>query len=220
MGEGEVVLHGRDGGLELENVLLVEDLKWERYADGVYNDGFYEMNLIACNDMDTVYDDDEFYKVQVKGSSFLEVGEVDDKGDVTSCVKKDVVKNVEDVLIKEKDVRVEKTVKPNEVICVNNAATFIIEDQAVCKENEGVEAAKGSYVVKAMVENAATTEGVLKEGARVGGNNVQKVYDVKRPRRSARLQSLYRGLDVKAVHLKTRKQRFKKKELQGSVNLT
>ncbi|CAI5517291.1 unnamed protein product [Closterium sp. Naga37s-1] len=216
MGEGEVVLHGPDGGIELENVLLVEDLKWERYADGVFNDGFYEMNLIACNDMDSVYEDDEFYKVEVKGSSFLEVGEVDDKGDVTSCVKKDV----EDVLIKEKDVRVEKTVKPNEVTRVNNAATFIIEDGAVCKENEGVEAEKGSYVVKAMVENAATTEGLLKEGARVGGNNVQKVYDVKRPRRSARLQSIYRGLDVKADNLKTRKQRFKMQELQGSVNLT
>ncbi|CAI5971758.1 unnamed protein product [Closterium sp. NIES-65] len=87
-GEGDVVLQSPYGEMRQENVLLVEDSKvnlasqsqlddlgckifydrgevtvfgpeWEKYADGYFSDGFYEMNLIAMNDKDEIYEDPE-----------------------------------------------------------------------------------------------------------------------------------------------------------------
>ncbi|CAI6007778.1 unnamed protein product [Closterium sp. NIES-65] len=91
-GEGDVVLRSPYGVVKLESVLLVADLKvnlvsqsqlddlgckifydsgevtvfgpeWEKYADGYFSDGFYEMNLVATNDMDEIYEDPESVNV-------------------------------------------------------------------------------------------------------------------------------------------------------------
>ncbi|CAI5495574.1 unnamed protein product [Closterium sp. Naga37s-1] len=72
------------------------------------------------------------------------------------------------------------------------AAAIVVEDEAVNAKSEGVEAVKGDIMVKGS----------------------------KMPRRSERLKDISQGLDVKALNFKTRKQRFKVQELQGSVKPT
>ncbi|CAI5953075.1 unnamed protein product [Closterium sp. NIES-65] len=118
-GEGDVVLQSPYGEMRLENVLLVEDLKvnlvsqsqlddlgckifydrgevavfgpeWEKYADGYSSDSFYEMNLVAMNDKDEIYEDPES----------TEDDESEDSDDMAASVEA-AVKQEEEIVIME-----------------------------------------------------------------------------------------------------------------------
>ncbi|CAI5933711.1 unnamed protein product [Closterium sp. NIES-64] len=229
-GEGDVVLQSPYGEVKLENVLLVEDLKvnlvsqsqlddlgckifydsrkvtvfgsdWEKYADGYFSDGFYEMNLGAMNDKDEIYEDPES----------TEDDESDDSDDMAASVEA-AVNQEEEIVIMEA-----AAVNGGDGDDVNTFAAAI--DEAVNAKCVGV-AVKGDIMVKGSKANATAKGQVLKEDEHVEGYETREVLSVEMPRSSERIKKMFQGLDVKALNFKTRKQRFKVQELQGSVNPT
>ncbi|CAI5970757.1 unnamed protein product [Closterium sp. NIES-64] len=201
-GEGDVVLKSLYGEVKLESVLLVEDLKWEKYADGYFSDGFYEMNLVAMNDKDEIYEDPES----------TEDDESEDSDDMAASVEA-AVKLEEEIVITEA-----AAVNGGDGDDVNTfVAAIVVEDEAVNAKCVRVEAVKGDIMVKGSKANATAKGQVLKEDERVEGYETREVLGVKMPRRSKRHKKISQGLDVKALNYKTRKQRFKVQELQGSV---
>ncbi|CAI5500249.1 unnamed protein product [Closterium sp. Naga37s-1] len=99
------------------------------------------------------------------------------------------------------------------------AAAIVVEDEAVNAKCVGV-AVKGDIVVKGSKANATAKGRVLTKEEHVEGYETREVLSVEMPRRSERLKKMFHGLDVKALNFKTRKERFKVQELQGSVKAT
>ncbi|CAI5985465.1 unnamed protein product [Closterium sp. NIES-64] len=198
-----------------ENVLLVEDLKWEKYADGYFSDGFYEMNLVATNDTDEIYEDPEYGAMGQLEELLTKVDKSEDTDDTGASVEA-AVKQEEEIVITEA-----AAVNGGDGDDVNTfAAAIVVEDEAVNAKCVGVEAVKGDIMVKGSKANATAKGQVLKEDERVEGYETREVLGVKMPRRSERHKKISQGLDVKALNYKTRKQRFKVQELQGSVKPT
>ncbi|CAI7854851.1 unnamed protein product [Closterium sp. NIES-53] len=243
-GEGDVVLQSPYGEVKLESVLLVEDLKvnlvsqlqlddlgckifydsgkvtvfgpeWEKYADGYFSDGFYEMNVIAMNDMDEIYEDPEYGEMGELEELLTKVDKSEDTDDTGASVEA-AEKQEEEIVTMEVAV-----VNDGDGDGVNTfVEAIVVEDEAVNAKCVGVEAVKGGIMVKGSKANAAAKGRVLTKEEHVEGYETREVLGVKMPRRSERLKRMSHGLDAKALNFKTRKQRFKVQELQGSVKPT
>ncbi|CAI5506896.1 unnamed protein product [Closterium sp. Naga37s-1] len=96
------------------------------------------------------------------------------------------------------------------------AAAIVVEDEAVNAKCVGV-AVKGDIMVKGSKANATAKGRVLTKEEHVEGYETREVLRVEMPRSSERIKKISQGLDVKALNFKTRKQRLKVQELQGSV---
>ncbi|CAI5491761.1 unnamed protein product [Closterium sp. Naga37s-1] len=169
------------------------------------SDGFYEMNLIAMNDKDEIYEDPES----------TEVDESEDTDDTAASVEA-AVKQKEEIVAMEA-----AAVNGGDGVGVNTfAAAIVVEDEAVNEKYMGVEAVKGDILVKGSKEKATAKGRVLTKEEHVEGYETREVLGAKIPRRSERLKKMPHGLDIKALNFKTRKQRFKVQELQGSVKPT
>ncbi|CAI5984993.1 unnamed protein product [Closterium sp. NIES-64] len=97
------------------------------------------------------------------------------------------------------------------------------EEEIVIMDAAAVNGGDGDGVntfAAAIVANAIAKGQVLKEDERVEGYETREVLSVEMPRSSERHKKISQGLDVKALNFKTRKQRFKVQELQGSVKPT
>ncbi|CAI5505146.1 unnamed protein product [Closterium sp. Naga37s-1] len=101
---------------------------------------------------------------------------------------------------------VEAAVKQEEEIVTMEAAAVNDGD------GDGVNTFAAAVVVKDEAVNAKCV------GVAVNGDIMVK--GSKMPRRSERLKKISQGLDVKALNFKTRKQKFKVQELQGSMKPT
>ncbi|CAI5523878.1 unnamed protein product [Closterium sp. Naga37s-1] len=188
---------------------------WEKYADGYFSDGFYEMNLVATNDMDEIYEDPEYGEMGELEELLTKVDKSEDTDDTGASVEA-AVKQEEEIVITEA-----AAVNGGDGDDVNTfAAAIVVEDEAVNAKCVGVEAVKEDIMVKGSKANATAKGQVLKEDERVEGYETREVLGVKMPRRSERHKKISQGLDVKALNYKTRKQRFKVQELQGSVKPT
>ncbi|CAI5522909.1 unnamed protein product [Closterium sp. Naga37s-1] len=175
----------------------------KNYAASV--DGFYEMNLIAMNDKDEIYEDPES----------TEVDESEDTDDTGASVEA-AVKQEEEIVTMEA-----AAVNDGDGDGVNTfAAAVVVKDEAVNAKCVGVEAVKGGIMVKGSTANATAKGRVLMKEEHVEGYKTREVLGAKIPRRSERLKKMPHGLDIKALNFKTRKQRFKVQELQGSVKPT
>ncbi|CAI5487446.1 unnamed protein product [Closterium sp. Naga37s-1] len=214
-GEGDVVLQSPYGEVKLESVLLVEDLKWEKYADGYFSDGFYEMNLVAMNDMDEIYEDHEYGEMGEFEELSVEDDESEDSDDTAASVEA-AVKLKEEIVAMEA-----AAVNGGDGVGVNTfAAAIVVEDEAVNAKYMGVEAVKGDILVKGSKVKATAKGRVLTKEEHVEGYETREVLGFKMQRRSDRQKKISQGLDVKALNFKTRKQRFEVQELQGSVKAT
>ncbi|CAI5492232.1 unnamed protein product [Closterium sp. Naga37s-1] len=190
-------------------------MEWEKYADGYFSDGFYEMNLVATNDMDEIYEDPEYGEMGELEELLTKVDESEDSDDMAASVEA-AVKQEEEIVITDA-----AAVNGGDGDDVNTfAAAIVVEDEAVNAKYVGVEAVKGDIMVKGSKANATAKGQVLKEDERVEGYETREVLGVKMPRRSERHKKISQGLDVKALNYKTHKQRFKVQELQGSVKPT
>ncbi|CAI5529736.1 unnamed protein product [Closterium sp. Naga37s-1] len=159
------------------------------------------MNLVAMNDKDEIYEDPES----------TEDDESEDSDDMAASVEA-AVKQEEEIVITEA-----AAVNDGDGDDVNTfVAAIVVEDEAVNAKCVGVEAVKGDIMVKGSKANATAKGQVLKEDERVEGYETREVLGGKMPRRSERHKKISQGLDVKALNFKTRKQRFKVQELQGS----
>ncbi|CAI5503916.1 unnamed protein product [Closterium sp. Naga37s-1] len=231
------------GEVKLENVLSVENLKvnlvsqsqlddmgckifydsgkvavfgpeWEKYTDGYFSDGFYEMNLIAMNDKDEIYEDPAYSEMGELNELSNEVEKSEDSKNTGASVEA-AVKQEEEI------VTMEAAVNGGDEDGVNTfAAAIVVEDEAVNAKCEGVEAVKGDIKEKGSKVNAPAKGRVLVKEEHVEGYETQEVLGVEMTRRSERLKKISQGLDVKALNFKTRKQKFKVHELQGSVKPT
>ncbi|CAI5962482.1 unnamed protein product [Closterium sp. NIES-64] len=162
------------------------------------------MNLIAMNDKDEIYEDPEPTE--------------DDKSkdtDDTGASVEAAEKQEEEIVAMEA-----AAVNGRDGDDVNTfAAAIVVEDEAVNAKCVGVEAVKGDIMVKGSKANATAKGQVLREDERVEGYETREVLSVEMPRSSERLKKMFHGLDVKALNFKTRKQRFKVQELQGSEDV-
>ncbi|CAI5494969.1 unnamed protein product [Closterium sp. Naga37s-1] len=169
------------------------------------SDGFYEMNLIAMNDKDEIYEDPES----------TEVDESEDTDDTGASVEA-AVKQEEEIVTMEA-----AAVNDGDGDGVNTfAAAVVVKDEAVNAKCVGVEAVKGGIMVKGSKANATAKGRVLTKEEHVEGYETREVLRVEMPRSSERIKKISQGLDVKALNFKTRKQRLKVQELQGSVKPT
>ncbi|CAI5497057.1 unnamed protein product [Closterium sp. Naga37s-1] len=188
--------------------------KWEKYADGYFSDGFYEMNLVAMNDMDEIYEDHEYGEMGEFEELSVEDDESEDSDDTAASVEA-AVKLKEEIVAMEA-----AAVNGGDGVGVNTfAAAIVVEDEAVNAKCVGV-AVKGDIMVKGSTANATAKGRVLMKEEHVEGYKTREVLGAKIPRRSERLKKMPHGLDIKALNFKTRKQRFKVQELQGSVKPT
>ncbi|CAI5492162.1 unnamed protein product [Closterium sp. Naga37s-1] len=205
------VVAARAAGVGQARGVFVE----EKYADGYFSDGFYEMNLVATNDMDEIYEDPEYGEMGELEELLTKVDESEDSDDMAASVEA-AVKQEEEIVITDA-----AAVNGGDGDDVNTfAAAIVVEDEAVNAKYVGVEAVKGDIMVKGSKANATAKGQVLKEDERVEGYETREVLGVKMPRRSKRHKKISQGLDVKALNYKTHKQRFKVQELQGSVKPT
>ncbi|CAI5531536.1 unnamed protein product [Closterium sp. Naga37s-1] len=213
-GEGDVVLQSPYGEMRLENVLLVEDLKWEKYADGYFSDGFYEMNLVAMKGIDEFYEDREYPEMGELEELSNEADKSEDTDDTGASVEA-AEKQEEEIVTMEA-----AAVNGGDGDGVNTfAAAIVVEDEAVNAKCVGV-AVKGDIMVKGSKANATAKGRVLTKEEHVEGYETREVLRVEMPRSSERIKKISQGLDVKALNFKTRKQRLKVQELQGSVKPT
>ncbi|CAI5516367.1 unnamed protein product [Closterium sp. Naga37s-1] len=149
----------------------------------------------------------------VKGG--IMVDESEDTDDTAASVEA-AVKQKEEIVAMEA-----AAVNGGDGVGVNTfAAAIVVEDEAVNEKYMGVEAVKGDILVKGSKEKATAKGRVLTKEEHVEGYETREVLGVKMPRRSERLKKMSQGLDVKALKFKTRKERFKVEELQGSVKPT
>ncbi|CAI5531190.1 unnamed protein product [Closterium sp. Naga37s-1] len=81
-------------------------------------------------------------------------------------------------------------------------------------------AVNGDIMVKGSKANATANGRVATKEEHVEGYETREKLGVEMPRRSERLKKMFHGLDVKALNFKTRKERFKVQELEGSVKPT
>ncbi|CAI5516464.1 unnamed protein product [Closterium sp. Naga37s-1] len=159
------------------------------------------MNLVAMNDKDEIYED--------PGST--KVDESEDTDDTGASVEA-AVKQEEEIVTMEA-----AAVNDGDGDGVNTfAAAVVVKDEAVNAKCVGV-AVNGDIMVKGSKANATAKARVLTKEERVEGYETREVLGVEMPRRSERLKKTSQGLDIKALNFKTRKQRFKVQELQGSV---
>ncbi|CAI5476441.1 unnamed protein product [Closterium sp. Yama58-4] len=143
--------------------------------------------------------------------SSTEVNESEDTDDTAASVE--AVNQEEEIVTMEAAV-----VNGGDEFGVNNfAAAIVVEDEAVNAKCVGVEAVKGDIMVKGSTTNATAKGRVPMKEEHVEGYEIREELGVKMPRRCERPKKIYHGLDVKALHFKTRKQMFKVQELQGSV---
>ncbi|CAI5495524.1 unnamed protein product [Closterium sp. Naga37s-1] len=158
------------------------------------------MNLIAMNDKDEIYEDPES----------TEVDESEDTDDTGTSVEASV-KQKEEIVAMEA-----AAVNGGDGDGVNTfAAAIVVEDEAANAKCVAVEAVKGDIMVKGSTANATAKGRVLMKEEHVEGYETRDVLGVKMPRRSERLKKMSRGLDVKALKFKTRKERFKVLEQHG-----
>ncbi|CAI5951481.1 unnamed protein product [Closterium sp. NIES-64] len=173
------------------------------------------MNLVATNDMDEIYEDPEYGEMGELEELLTKVDKSEDTDDTGASVEA-AVKQEEEIVITDA-----AAVNGGDGDDVNTfAAAIVVEDEAVNAKCVGVEAVKGDIMVKGSKANATAKGQVLKEDERVEGYETREVLGVKMPRRSERHKKISQGLDVKTLNFKTRKQRFKVQELQGSVKPT
>ncbi|CAI5987687.1 unnamed protein product [Closterium sp. NIES-64] len=123
------MFHGLD--VKALNFKILFGPEWEKYADGYFSDGFYEMNLIAMNDKDEIYEDPEPTE--------------DDKSkdtDDTGASVEAAEKQEEEIVAMEA-----AAVNGRDGDDVNTfAAAIVVEDEAVNAKCVGVEAVKGDIM--------------------------------------------------------------------------
>ncbi|CAI5514574.1 unnamed protein product [Closterium sp. Naga37s-1] len=187
---------------------------WEKYADGYFSDGFYEMNLVAMKGIDEFYEDREYPELGELEELSNEADKSEDTDDTGASVEA-AEKQEEEIVTMEA-----AAVNGGDGDGVNTfAAAIVVEDEAVNAKCVGV-AVKGDIMVKGSKANATAKGRVLSKEEHVEGYETREVLSVEMPRRSERLKKMFHGLDVKALNFKTRKERFKVQELQGSVKAT
>ncbi|CAI5501183.1 unnamed protein product [Closterium sp. Naga37s-1] len=168
------------------------------------------MNLVAMNDMDEIYEDHEYGEMGEFEELSVEDDESEDSDDTAASVEA-AVKLKEEIVAMEA-----AAVNGGDGVGVNTfAAAIVVEDEAVNAKCVGV-AVKGDIMVKGSKANATAKGRVLTKEEHVEGYETREVLSVEMPRRSERLKKMFQGLDVKALNYKTRKERFKVQELQGS----
>ncbi|CAI5494218.1 unnamed protein product [Closterium sp. Naga37s-1] len=173
------------------------------------------MNVIATNDMDEIYEDPEYGEMGELEKLSTKVDESEDTDDTAASVEA-AVKQKEEIVAMEA-----AAVNGGDRDGVNTfAAAIVVEVEAVNAKCVGVEAVKGDIMVKGSKVKATAKGRVLTKEEHVKGYETRDVLGVKMPRRSEKLKKISQGLDVKALNFKTRKQRFKVQELQGSVKVT
>ncbi|CAI5512934.1 unnamed protein product [Closterium sp. Naga37s-1] len=179
------------------------------------SDGFYEMNVIAMDDKDEIYADPEYTEMGELEKLSTEDDESEDSKDTAASVEA-AVKQEEEIVTMEA-----ATLNGGDGDGVNTfAAAIMVKDEAVNAKCVGVEAVKGDIMVKGSKVKATAKGRVLTKEEHVEGYETRDVLGVKMPRRSERLKKISQGLDVKALNFKTRKQKFKVQELQGSMKPT
>ncbi|CAI5459564.1 unnamed protein product [Closterium sp. Yama58-4] len=173
------------------------------------------MNVIASNGKDAFYEDPEYAKMGELEESPGEVDESEDREDTTASVE-EAVKQEEEIVTMEA-----AAVNDGDGTSVNTfAAAIVVEDEAVNAKCVGVEALKRDIMVKGSKANATAKGRMAIKDEHVEGYETQEELGDNMPRGSERLKKIFQGLDVNALNYKTRKQRFKVQELQGSVKST
>ncbi|CAI5535321.1 unnamed protein product [Closterium sp. Naga37s-1] len=125
-------------------------------------DGFYEMNLVATNDMDEIYEDLEYGEMGELEELLTKVDKSEDSDDMAASVEA-AVKQEEEIVITDA-----AAVNGGDGDDVNTfAAAIVVEDEAVNAKYVGVEAVKGDIMVKGSKANATAKGQVLKEDERV-----------------------------------------------------
>ncbi|CAI5508497.1 unnamed protein product [Closterium sp. Naga37s-1] len=169
------------------------------------------MNVIATNDMDEIYEDPEYGEMGELEKLSTKVDESEDTDDTAASVEA-AVKQKEEIVAMEA-----AAVNGGDRDGVNTfAAAIVVEVEAVNAKCVGVEAVKGDIMVKGSKVKATAKGRVLTKEEHVEGYETREVLSVEMPRSSERIKKISQGLDVKALNFKTRKQRLKVQELQGS----
>ncbi|CAI5520612.1 unnamed protein product [Closterium sp. Naga37s-1] len=138
--------------------------EWEKYAEGYFSDGFYEMNVIATNDMDEIYEDPEYGEMGELEKLSTKVDESEDTDDTAASVEA-AVKQKEEIVAMEA-----AAVNGGDGVGVNTfAAAIVVEDEAVNEKYMGVEAVKGDILVKGSKEKATAKGRVLTKEEHVEG---------------------------------------------------
>ncbi|CAI5511525.1 unnamed protein product [Closterium sp. Naga37s-1] len=132
--------------------------------DGYFSDGFYEMNLIAMNDKDEIYEDPEYAEMGELEELSTEVDESEDTDDTGASVEA-AVKQEEEIVTMGA-----AAVNDRDGDGVNTfAAAIVVEDEAVNANYMGVEAVKGDIMVKGSKVKATAKGRVLTKEEHVEG---------------------------------------------------